>query len=425
MRTPLDHQPKKRFARPGDNLMTEDQSGLAALRIDRQDDPQPSATKRRWIAILLLALALGSFGFWFVRTRPPAVVTIAVLAPTTTATTQTVLNASGYVVARREATVSSKVTGKVAEVLLDEGMRVEANQILARLDDANIQAQIKLAQAEEDAARANLAETRAQITEADKQHQRALALEAEGVASQSDLDQSIAQVDSLRARLARQELEIIVARKRLDVLSQQLDDTVIRAPFAGVAVSKNAQPGEMISPISAGGGFTRTGIGTIVDMNSLEIEVDVNESYLNRVKPDQPVEATLDAYPDWTIPSHVLAIIPTADRQKATVRVRIAFDQLDPRILPQMGVRVAFLDPDPSAQALSTALIPRSALQTSGPTNWVWVVTDGRAQTQAVTLMPGDADPIAIQTGLQPGERVVVQTSRTLRPGMEVREKMP
>jgi RND family efflux transporter MFP subunit len=370
-------------------------------------------------------VALGGFGLWFIRGRPPAVITTPVLAPTATATTQTVLNASGYVVARREATVSSKVTGKVAEVLIEEGMRVEANQILARLDDANIQAQIKLAQAEEDAARANLAETRAQITEADKQHQRALALEAAGVASQSDLDQTIAQVDSLRARLARQELDIIVARKRLDVLSQQLDDTIIRAPFAGVAVSKNAQPGEMISPISAGGGFTRTGIGTIVDMNSLEIEVDVNESYLNRVKPHQPVEATLDAYPDWTIPSHVLAIIPTADRQKATVRVRIAFDQLDPRILPQMGVRVAFLDPDPSAQALSAAFIPRSALQTSGPTNWVWVVTDGVAQTRAVTLMPGDADPIAIQTGLQPGERVVVQTSRALRPNMKVREQQP
>jgi RND family efflux transporter MFP subunit len=405
--------------------MTEDQSGLGALRIDRQDDPQTSTSKRRWTVILLLAVALGGFGLWFIRGRPPAVITTPVLAPTATATTQTVLNASGYVVARREATVSSKVTGKVAEVLIEEGMRVEANQILARLDDANIQAQIKLAQAEEDAARANLAETRAQITEADKQHQRALALEAAGVASQSDLDQTIAQVDSLRARLARQELDIIVARKRLDVLSQQLDDTIIRAPFAGVAVSKNAQPGEMISPISAGGGFTRTGIGTIVDMNSLEIEVDVNESYLNRVKPHQPVEATLDAYPDWTIPSHVLAIIPTADRQKATVRVRIAFDQLDPRILPQMGVRVAFLDPDPSAQALSAAFIPRSALQTSGPTNWVWVVTDGVAQTRAVTLMPGDADPIAIQTGLQPGERVVVQTSRALRPNMKVREQQP
>jgi RND family efflux transporter MFP subunit len=235
----------------------------------------------------------------------------------------------------------------------------------------------------------------------------------------------VAQVDSLKARLAFQELEIDVAQKRIEVLNQQMDDTVIRAPFAGVAVSKNAQPGEMISPVSAGGGFTRTGISTIVDMQSLEIEVDVNESYLNRVRTAQPAEAILDAYPDWKIPAHVLAIIPTADRQKATVRVRVAFDQLDPRILPQMGVRVAFFDPEPSASGVPQLSLPRSALQASGPTNWVWVVTNGRVETRVVTLMAGEADPVSVQAGLQPGESVVVKTSRTLRRGMKVRMVQP
>jgi RND family efflux transporter MFP subunit len=403
--------------------MTDDPSALAALRIDRDDDAQPRTMRRRGIVLFLLILAITAAA-WFVRGRTPSVVTVPVLVPST-ASTPVLLNASGYVVARREATVSSKVTGKVVEVLIEEGMQVESNQVLARLDSANTLAQIELARAELEASRGALAETRAQLLEAEKQHHRALTLEADGVASQSDLDQTIAQVDSLKARLALQELEINVSRKRIEVLDQQLDDTVIRAPFAGVAVSKNAQPGEMISPISAGGGFTRTGIGTIVDMNSLEIEVDVNESYLNRVKTSQPAEATLDAYPDWKIPARVLAIIPTADRQKATVRVRVAFDQLDPRILPQMGVRVAFLDPEPSALNVARFALPRSALQGSGITNWVWIVKDGRAEQRDVTLMTGDSDPATVTAGLQTGDAVVIQSSRALSPGLKVRISNP
>jgi len=404
--------------------MTEDPSGLAALRIDRNDDSPLPVSRRRGIAWLILLLALAGAALWFFKSRPPAVV-VAPVAASSRATVPVVLNASGYVVARREATVSSKVTGKVVEVLVEEGMRVEADQILARLDSANIQAQIQLARAELEAARGALAETRAQLHEAGQQHHRALTLAADGVASQSDLDRAVAQVDSLKARLALQELETTVAQMRIEVLNQQLDDTVIRAPFAGVAVSKNAQPGEMISPISAGGGFTRTGISTIVDMQSLEIEVDVNESYLNRVRTAQPAEATLDAYPDWKIPAHVLAIIPTADRQKATVRVRVAFDQLDPRILPQMGVRVAFFDPEPSASGVPPIALPRSALQSTGLTNWVWVVSNGRVEHRDVRLMAGEDDPVSVQAGLQPGESVVVQSSRTLLRGMKVRVVQP
>ena len=144
------------------------------------------------------------------------------------------------------------------------------------------------------------------------------------------------------AHLAQQKLDVVVAERNVALWQQQMDDMIIRAPFDGVVTTKDAQPGEMISPVSAGGGFTRTGIGTIVDMDSLEIEIDVNESYINRVEPGQPVEATLDAYPDWKIPCKVIAIIPTADRQKSTVKVRVGFDQLDPRILPDMSVKVAF-----------------------------------------------------------------------------------
>lgn len=404
--------------------MTKDSSGLADLRLDRDDQSIPSTRRRRFTVGMILLLALAVALVWYSRGRPPSVVAVPVVI-STNRSAPVVLNASGYVVARREATVSSKITGKVEEILLEEGMRVEENQVLARLDSANIRVQIDLAVAELEAARGALAETRAQLHEAERQHHRTLALETDGVASQSDLDRTVAQVDSLKARLAVQELEVTVAQRRIDVLKQQLEDTVIRAPFAGVAVSKNAQPGEMISPISAGGGFTRTGIGTIVDMDSLEIEVDVNESYLHRVTTAQPAEAVLDAYPDWKIPCRVLAIIPTADRQKATVRVRVAFDRLEPRILPQMGVRVAFIDPAPMAPGVQESVIPRATLQGAGLTNWVWAILGDRVQRRDIIVEPGEAEAVTVQTGLALGDTVVLRASRGLKSGDRVRVMSP
>src|SRR5467141_1891827 len=180
---------------------------------------------------------------------------------------------------------------------------------------------------------------------------------------------ALAQRDMLRARLANLQEQIKVAQESLAVAQVQLDNTVIRAPFSGVVIAKSAQPGEMISPISAGAGFTRTGIGTIVDMDSLEIQVDVNESYINRVTSEQPVEATLNAYPDWKIPGSVIAIIPTADRSKATVKVRVAIRSKDPRIVPDMGVRVAFLGAPSAAPAGPVAqgvLVPADAVRSDG-----------------------------------------------------------
>ena len=257
---------------------------------------------------------------------------------------RTVLNASGYVTARREATVSSKVTGKVMEVLIEEGMKVTNGQVVARLDDSNVKTSLDVAVAQLASAKAALAETEAQLKDADQEFQRTTELAKQHIASQSDLDLAESNAKALQAHLAQQQLDIVVAERQVEMWQQQMDDMIIRAPFDGVITTKDAQPGEMISPVSAGGGFTRTGIGTIVDMNSLEIEIDVNESYINRVEPGQPVEATLDAYPDWKIPCKVIAIIPTADRDKSTVKVRVGFDQLDPRILPDMSVKVAFRD---------------------------------------------------------------------------------
>jgi RND family efflux transporter MFP subunit len=255
-----------------------------------------------------------------------------------------VLNASGYVVARRLATVSSKVTGRITEVLFEEGGEVSEGQVLARLDPSTAKAEHAVIASSLESARRNLREIEVRLADARKTLARNRSLVERKLVAESVLDGSQADVAALEARLAAARAEVDVARSRLALSQQALDDLQIRAPFSGVVLSKDAQPGEMVSPVSAGGGFTRTGIATIVDMDSREIEVDVNEAYINRVQDEQRVEAVLDAYPEWTIDGRVISIVPTADRQKATVRVRIAFDELDPRILPDMGIKVRFLE---------------------------------------------------------------------------------
>jgi HlyD family secretion protein len=396
------------------------------LRIDRPsaETPKLFGWRAGLFAVVLIGLGTGAWLFW--RGKPLPVKTRVVREIASAAGNRTVLNASGYVVARREATVSSKVTGKVAEVLIEEGMKVEDGQILARLDTSNVSASLKLAEAQLEAARAALAETQARVEEAEKELRRVANLNANKIATQSDLDHAEAEVKSLKAHLQQQQVEATVADRQVALWQQQLEDTVIRAPFSGIAVSKNAQPGEMISPVSAGGGFTRTGIGTIVDMNSLEIEVDVSESYINRVEPGQPVEATLDAYPDWKIPCKVFAVIPTADRQKATVKVRVRFDQLDPRILPQMGVKVAFRAGKDSTATLSrNVLMPKSAVRHQDGREIAFVVQDGRVERRAITVGTFQSEEVAVLAGLAAGERVVVEGPENLKSGDRVREIKP
>lgn len=254
-----------------------------------------------------------------------------------------VLDASGYVVAQRMATVSSKTTGKIIEILVKEGMAVETGQLLARMDSTSEQIEFDLARSQGTVARAAIQEAQARLREAELSLRRTENLIKSDLVSMAQLDNARATVDSLRAAVDMRKAELEVAEQRLALAQQHLDDTLIRAPFAGVVTVKNAQPGEMVSPVSAGGGFTRTGVCTLVDMGSLEVEVDVNEAYIKRVFIGQRVEARLDAYPDWTIPARVSAIVPTADRQKASVNVHVQFDELDPRILPEMGVKVRFL----------------------------------------------------------------------------------
>jgi RND family efflux transporter MFP subunit len=334
-----------------------------------------------------------------------------------------VLNASGYVTARRAATVSSKVTGKVVEVLIEEGMKVKEGQVLARLDDTNIKTSLNVAQAQLESTRAALDETRAQLKQANQEYQRITELAKQHIASQSDLDLAESNAKSLQAHLAQQEVDVTVAERQVAMWQQQMDDMIIRAPFAGIVTTKDAQPGEMISPVSAGGGFTRTGIGTVVDMDSLEIEIDVNESYINRVQPGQPVVATLDAYPEWKIPCKVIAIIPTADRQKSTVKVRVGFDQLDPRILPEMSVKVAFRETGGGSTANHTVLVPKSAMQSQDGRDVVFVVQHGRAERRAVTVIDTQGDDSVLSAGVSAGESVVVDPPAGLNDGMPVRAR--
>jgi HlyD family secretion protein len=404
---------------------------LASLQIDRSEEER----RRVWPSVILVTLAVATVAtmawFWLLRPRTPEVTT-AVAREVRLGQEATVLNASGYVTARRQATISSKVTGRVLEVLVEEGMEVDEGQVMARLDDSNARVSLRLAEAELGASRSALNETEVRRDEAEVDLNRIKELVDRSVVSEAELDRAQASFDSLVARVEQQRAQIEVAAQRVAVWEQEIDDRTIRAPFAGVVVSKNAQPGEMISPLSAGGAFTRTGIATVVDMSSLEIEVDVNESYINRVRAEQAVEATLDAYSDWQIPAHVIAIVPTADRQRATVRVRIGFEELDPRILPDMGVKVAFRESAGRAgeslanegQAVPArpgVMVPPAAVRKDGGRDIVYVVMGDVVERRAVTLGdPVDQDVMVI-SGLAAGEMVVVDGPADLAEGDLVR----
>lgn len=403
--------------------MSPPQPSLDDLRIERGALPAPRRALPLVLAAITLVVVLVVF-WWLMRPKPLEVRTAVAREVTAAGAERTVLNASGYVTARREATVSSKVTGKVTEILVEEGVKVDADQVLARLDDTNVKGSQLLAQAQLESTKSSLEETRVRLREAEQEMQRQGKLLKGSVAAQADFDHAEAAALSLRARLAQQVTAVTVADRTVAIWQQQLDDTVIRAPFAGIVTSKNAQPGEMISPMSSGG-FTRTGICTIVDMDSREIEIDVNESYINRVTPGQEVEATLDAYADWKIPCKVIAIIPTADRQKSTVRVRVGFDRLDPRILPEMAVKVAFRDSGAAATGspLRLVVIPKAAVRNEDGRDFVFIVASGRAERRAVTVAGTQDAEATLSAGVTAGEKVALDNPPGLTDGANLKEK--
>ncbi len=336
-----------------------------------------------------------------------------------------VLDATGYVTARRQATVSAQITGTVTAVLIEEGDHVKEGQVLGRLDDTAQRAALAQAQAQLHSAQALLVQDQAQLAqnERDVKRDEDLVEAQAGLAAGGGAGPHAGDTPERPGAAQRRQIELAAANVRCGQV--QLDYCTVRAPFTGVVIAKSAQVGEIVSPLSAGGGFTRTGIGTLVDMDSLEIEVDVNEAYINRVQPSQPVESVLNAYPDWQIPSHVIAIIPTADRSKATVKVRIGLDVKDARIVPDMGVRVSFLEEQstPAARADAAApprgvLVPAAALRKDGDQDVVFVVKDGRAQRRTVTLGGTSGDLRQVLEGVSAGRdgdrRCAGRTSGTM-----------
>ena len=325
---------------------------LEQLRVDRSEAPHAARTLPWAVAAASAAIGIGAAA-WFLLARSPddaggattaaPIVASAPAPPSPSSANGSTLDASGYVVARRQATVSAKITGKVTAVLIEEGQRVEAGQIVARLDDTNARAQLLQAQALLDQQRAAHTAAAVALRDAEPGYERHREQFRRGFISAQELDVAKTAYDSTSTSLEVAARGVEVAAANVALAQRALDDTVVHAPFAGVVTVKAAQEGEMVSPMSAGGGFTRTGIGTIVDMDSIEVEVDVSESFINRVQPGGRVAITLNAYPEDRVGGHVIAIIPTADRAKATVKVRVGFDSRDARVLPEMGARVAFL----------------------------------------------------------------------------------
>ncbi len=406
--------------------MADPSDRISQLKIDRSESVP---TERSWLlpgtVVGIVVVVLIGWTIFRPGSGTVLVETDVARKPPSAAAASSVLDASGYVVARRQATVSSKVTGKVVEVFIEEGMRVEKDQVVARLDDTTQQAQLSLAKAQAESSRATLDEIAAQLRIAKLERDRLRDLAERKLTSTASVDAAEATFDQLAARLETGRDNVIVAERNVALAEDALSNMTIKAPFAGMVVTKNAQPGEMISPVSAGGGFTRTGICTIIDTDSLEIEVDVNEAYIQRVKPGQAVSATLDAYSDWRIPAEVIAIIPTADRQKATVKVRIGFLERDERVLRDMGVKVAFLGaemPADAEQEIRGVLITGDALRSDASGDFVWLVRDEVVEKQPV-IIGGQRDrpQVLVTAGLSPGDTIVRSSESPLATGQSIK----
>jgi len=370
---------------------------LNDLKIDRSsDNVSDSGSINKIIVLITILLVVGFLAFQFIQNEELVEVDSykAKSAMQSNNSSASVLDASGYVTARRQATVSSKITGKVLEVYIEEGMFVEKGQVLAQLDDSTVQAEL------------NFAKT--QLKEAKRVFARTMELRKDNLASQASVDAAESQVEGLQARL--------------DISSQTVSDMKIRAPFSGVIINKAAQPGEMISPVSAGGGFTRTGIGTIVDMSSLEVEVDVNESYINRVQPGQPATTNLNAYPNWDIASEVIAIIPTADRNKATVKVRIKLLERDQRVLPDMGAKVSFLKEEApnTSNKVSGVMVPIASIKKEDGSSYVFVIKNGFLIKTKVEVADKSSNYARISRGIEEGDYLVNDPDAELKDGQEV-----
>jgi HlyD family secretion protein len=408
--------------------LTSPKHDLASLRI--HEGQRKGSKLGKGLAIFFGALVIlggvsgAIYAFW---NQKPLVEVTTVHKPAAPGTREALLNASGYVTPRRRATIAAKITGRVTGVFFDEGTRVQEGQLLATLDDSDAQKALNSAKADKNSSEAAITDLQVQLRNAQIELRRADQLQKAGVQTQEQLDNARTNAESLQAKIDLAKAQVAASVSRIQEAQQAVDNCTIRAPFAGIVVSKDAQVGEMVSPVSAGGGFTRTGIATIVDMNSNEIEVDVNESYIARVKDGQPVTAILDAYPDWEIPCRVRTIIPSADRQKATVKVRISFLKLDPRILPDMGIKVTFLGAAPEklpASEANAAMVSQSAVRDDGGgKKVVFLLRNDRLERRAVTVGRNLGSDTEVIGGLTVGDTVVTKGPPDLHDGQLVEIK--
>jgi len=398
---------------------------LHELRIDRAQRDDESRPRWPWIvgAVIVVLVLAGGVAAFALRGHAATVETSTAVAAASSSDAA-VLQATGYVVARRQATISAQIIGTLTEVSVDEGAHVKQGQILARLDPTAYQAQLDSAKAQYAASQANVVKARATLQQDRANAARMNAVVARGYVSKQDAQQANTLVDTDKAGLDAAIKQAQAAKDQVQAAQVNLDFSIIRAPFDGVVTDKAAEVGEIVSPYTAGGGGIAGGLATIVDMNSLEVDVDVNEAYISRVVPGMPVEAVLDAYPDWKIPAHVIAIIPSADKSKATVKVRIALDQKDPRIIPQMGVRVSFLEKkDANRKPLPGVLVPKSAIVQRDGKDVVFVVKDGHAERTRVTTGADFSDLKQVTQGLDAGAEVVTTPSADLKDGEKVQAK--
>src|SRR3984885_7375505 len=390
---------------------------LDQLRIDRTQAPQQQGPgfRWRWVVIAIVLLLAAGAVVWVLRSANDGIAVHTVLAKAVAANADGVagggslLDASGYVVALRQATVSAKAIYKVNEVLVQEGQAVKEGQVIARLDDTNARAALEQSKAQVQQLEAALAAAKLADDDARPTYLRNQKQLGEGLISPEAAEASKSAYDAAHTAVLVAEGNLSVAKAAVEVNQRYEDDTIIKAPFDGVVTVKNAQPGEIVSPQFSGGG----GIAKIVDMDSLEVDVDVSENFIHRVNSQKPATITLNAYPDWQIPAEVIAVIPTADRSKATVKVRIGFKQKDARIVPEMGARVAFLDDahesreNPRA-APPSVVVPPEAVQASGDSGGVFEIRGNTVERRTVRLGSRDADGQTILAGLQPGAIVAI-----------------
>jgi len=401
--------------------MSEDRTAdLENLSIDRTERPRSKWRILIWMVLIAAVGGVSYIGYfvYFVDDTLQVSSALAVSAARDSRT-ESVLDATGFVVARRQASVSSKVPGKVTSVLIEEGMEVNEGQLLATLDDSITRAQLELARSQLEATRSRLAEFKLRYEQAILESERNERLAEEGMISANEFERSRLDKETLGSAIEVATENVAVGERTVDLQETYLADMEIRAPFSGIVISKTAQPGEMIAPVAGGGGFTRTGICTIVDMESLEVQIDVNESYINRVQSGQQVTVQLTAYPDVRMPAEVIAIIPTADRARSTVKVRVGFKRRDDRVLPDMAVKVAFLEEGEIAEleeVPSGVVVPSTAIDAEAGVDQVWVIKENTLGVRRVRLGEEvENGGIQILDGLRSGERVVVGLTPQLK----------